>query len=350
MTPWAPLALTTITAALLALPISPALFELWKRADAAPLPTTRHDGRIANFAEVFHSRLEPLRPQLEQCRTERKTSRTSIVGMKVLLVGSDDFDFDPRLTEGIDALMFSAAAMIPAGRVVDADVYADGALALGQGAALRAAMGVGDIVLEKHSSVLRWMHARGSIYLRQGSAAYGRLSAEQSIRLERGCAFEHMHAPQILTVEGSEDSQGARDLPVGGACDVFLSSRPRIRVQGNFVLPARETLNANVIATGELRLGAGARLFGSAKSYKDTVLDEDACVHGSIVSRETIRLGSRCFVAGPVTAEGDVLIARGSRVGAPDALTTISSGSAQIAPGCHLHGTVWARVRGIVEG
>ncbi len=208
----------------------------------------------------------------------------------------------------------------------------------------------------------------------QGSNAYGRLSAGLTIRLERGCGFEHMQAPQILTVDAQEDDASgflpsflcsgahvcqARDAngsPVddssssgwpGWRC--VASSRPRLRIQGNFVLPAGETLNANVIATGELRVAAGARLFGSAKSYKDTIIGDDACVHGSIVCRGTVRIGSRCYVTGPVMAEGDVFVARGGRIGRPDAPTTISSCGAQIAPGCQIHGTVWARVRGNVE-
>jgi cytoskeletal protein CcmA (bactofilin family) len=209
------------------------------------------------------------------------------------------------------------------------------------------------------------LHAHGSIYLRQGSAVYGRLSAGQSIRLDQGCAFQRMHAPQILTV-GAEDS--VSHLPVfplqahvcqtnadaeDAATDrdkVFLSPRPRIRIQGNFVLPAGETLNANVIATGEVRFGPGAHFFGNAKSYKDTIVEEDACVHGSIVCEGTVHLGPRCFVTGPVIAEGNVLLAQGSRVGTPDALTTLSSSGAKIAAGCQLHGTVWVRVRGYVEG
>ncbi len=89
MPPWAPLALTTLTAALLAVPVTPALYELWKRADAAPLPTSRHDGRIANFAEAFRSRLQPLLPQLERCRNQRQLVRTCIEGMEVLLEGRD---------------------------------------------------------------------------------------------------------------------------------------------------------------------------------------------------------------------------------------------------------------------
>jgi hypothetical protein len=355
MSAWAPLALTSLTAALLALPVTPALYELWKGADADPLPTSRHDGRIGNFAEAFRLRLRPLLPQLEQCRNQRELSRISIEGMEVLLVGRDDFDFDPRLTEGISAVMLSEAALIPPGYVVEADVYTGIGLDLGERAALRAALCEGDIILGENSAVLRWLHADGSIFLRRGSNAYGRLSAGRSIRLEPECGFERMSAPQITTVDTDQrdDSPAQRDArelqPPPDVCDMFVSSRPRLRIQGNFVLPAGETLNANVIATGELRIAAGAHLFGSAKSYKDTVIDKDACVHGSIVSGETVRLGPRCFVAGPLMAESNVLIARGSRIGGPDALTTISSCGIQIAAGCELHGTLWARVRGSVE-
>jgi hypothetical protein len=196
------------------------------------------------------------------------------------------------------------------------------------------------------------------------------LTAGQSIRLEGTCVFEHMQAPQILTVE-TDQSSSALQLPAAfdfapsgsphirrGSADAggdtsgddrFASSRPRLRVQGNFVLPPGETLDANVIATGELRFGAGSRFLGSAKSYRDTVVEQDASVHGSIICGGTIRLGSRCFVAGPLMSEGDIAIERESQVGEAGALTTVSSSGVNIAAGCQLHGTVWARGRGTVE-
>jgi hypothetical protein len=361
MLPWAPLALTTVTAVLVILPVTPALYELWKRSDASPLPTSRHDGRIANFADVLQARLEPLRSQLERCRAERTVSRTSLAGMEILLVGTNNFDFEQ--TRGISTLMFGEATQIPTGRVVDADVYADGPMVLGENATLRAAFGRDDVILGENSTVLRWLHGDGNIYLRPRSTVYGRLSAGQSIRLERGCAFQHMHAPQILTVDSDDTrplassdthlcqaQEDCEENAEGGFTgDLFTTSRPRLRVEGDFALPPGETLDANIIATGELHIGRGARLLGSAKSYKDTVIDEDACVHGSIVCGGNVWLGPRTFAAGPVMAENDVLVARGARVGSLDAPTTISSSGAHIAAGCQLHGTVWARVRGTIE-
>src|ERR1700693_5497925 len=188
MSSWAPLALASVTAALLAVPVTPALYELWKRADATPLPTSGHDCRVGNFAEAFRSRVQPLLPQLEACRTQRELSRTCIEGMEVLLVGRDDFDFDPRLTDGVAAVMLSEAALIPSGYVVEADVFTGIGLDLGERAALRAALWEGDIILGENSAVLRWLHADGSIFLRRGSTAYGRPSAGRSIRLSPECS------------------------------------------------------------------------------------------------------------------------------------------------------------------
>ena len=107
-----------------------------------------------------------------------------------------------RLTDGVAAVMLSEAALIPPGYVVEADVYTSCGLDLGECAALRAALCEGDVILGKDSAVLRWLHADGSIFLRPGSTAYGRLSAGRSIRLAPGCAFERMSAPQIITVDG----------------------------------------------------------------------------------------------------------------------------------------------------
>ena len=157
-------------------------------------------------------------------------------------------------------------------------------------------------------------------------------------------------ATHICQTNASEINHEDAEKDAADVIGIFATSLPRIRIKGDFVLPGGEMLNANVIATGKLRLERGACLLGSAKGYKDIVLEEDACVHGSIVCGETVHLGPRCFVAGPVLAEGDVIIARGNRVGAPDALTTISSCGIQIEVGCQLHGTVWARLRGSVEG
>jgi predicted acyltransferase (DUF342 family) len=297
--------------------------------------------------------MEPLGAQLAQCRAENGLSRISIEGMDVLLVGGDGFDFRPRLLQNINAVMLSHAGLVPDGQVIDADIYATGLLTVGELAAVRAALGRADVILQKNSAVLRWLHADGKIYLRRGSASYGRLSAGQAIHLEPECSFERMYAPRIVVLDANHGSLSAtRAVDVSAASDLDngFTSRRRVRVSGDFVLPAGESLNANVIATRDVRLGTGSRLFGTCKSYRDTVLEEDASVYGGVVCGRSLHVAANGFVAGPVMVEGDVLIGQGSRIGAPDAITSVSSTRAQLAAGCQLHGTIWARARGMVEG
>lgn len=365
---WAIFALTGATAALLGVPVAPALFELRKRNDVTPLPTSRDDGEITNLAEAFSARMKALHPQLEYCAEQRTIIRAGLENTEVLLVGLPSFDLAAELTRGVAAAMCSDSVTILADQVIDADVHAERELRLQPNAALRAGIGA-EAILGPDSTVLRWLHARGSVHLLRRSSVYGRLSAEHSIHLQPGCVFEHMHAPQIHVAEHEpmEKQSGiqCRRLLRQSAChiceielnhehepgdwhDIFAAYRRRIRHANDFLLPAHQTLNANVIATGAVRFGSHSRFIGSSKSYKNTFVEEGACIHGSLVCGGTLYLGERSSVTGPVMAEQDVVIASGARVGRPDALTTIAARNIKLATGCQLHGTVWARVRGTV--
>lgn len=367
---WAVFALTGVTTALLAVPVAPALLELRKRTDAGPLPTSRHDGKITNFAETFCSRMEALRPRLEHCTSKGEVTGVRLDRTKILLVGREQFNLAAKLARAVDAIMCSHSITLPEGHAVEADLYTDAFLHLLPRAVLRAGMSSKDVVLESDSVVLRWLHARGSVHLHPGSAVYGRLSAERFIHLEAGCLFERVQAPEIHTVGSqiSDDQAGFvcsccfpqsnchfceiesnHQLQLGDSHDIFASHRRRIRKHGDFVLAAHQTLNANLVSTGSVRFSSHSRFMGSAKSYKDTFVDDGACVHGSLACGATLYLGERSSVTGPVMAEEGVVIAPGARVGRPDALTTIAAPNITIAIGCQIHGTVWARVRGTVE-
>ncbi len=343
MTFLGPIGLVAATATMLALPIVPALHELWTRGDAAPLPTSTHDGNIANFSDVLRLRLAPLLAQLERCMAARELGLASAGGIQVLLVGSEGFAFHPHLTKSVGAVICGRPAVVPQSTVVESDIYALDSVVIGTDSRVRAVLGVRDVVLQEGSAVLRWLDAT-NVQLREDSSSYGRMSARESIRLVNGCTFERMRAPVILT--GDADPAV---LPVGmDVADLLDPSRPRMRGKGDFVVPAGETLKANVIASGELRLDRGARIAGSTKSYSDTVLEPGAQVRGSMVCARSVYIGAGCFVTGPIMAENEVVIGPGCRVGMPDVCTTVSARRVRIAEGCALHGTVWARLEGAI--
>lgn len=352
---WAPLALATSTAALLAIPVTPALYELWKRKDAGPLPTSRHDGAIDNFADTLRAEVAAIRPELDACRNRRECSRVRLQGMNVLIVGEKYFAFSDSQVQDVALIACSCDTTVPVGALIKADVYSDGNLNLECGAVARAAVARGDVTLGEQSTVLRWLSANGDVYLRENSTAYGRVSGA-SIHISAGCGFQRLFARTILTLDASGpafvQSSNPKPNPAElheAASGTHLARRQRTRADGDFSLPPNEALEANLIVTGSLRLGRNSGFCGSAKSYKDAVFEEGVTVRGSFVCSRSLHIGPNCFVAGPIMAEDEVIIERGCRIGAPDSPTTVSARRIRIAPGCQLHGTVWARVQGSIE-
>ena len=369
MSHFAPLLLVVVTAALVVLPVIPALHEFGKRQDAGPLSTSRHDGKITNFAESLQCRLAPLQQQLEVCQAEAENLRTRVEGIEVLLVSRNGFNFDPEEMRKISAVLCGHPTCIPSGQIVESDVCSLGDLLVGERAVLRAGVASGDIVLGNDSAVLRWLHAGRTAHLQCGSTAHNRLSAGQSVVLARDSSFQHVHAPVIMALEMErEDSRSVTSENISKIVTELLSktvapatvshlsdeslslaTRPRMRIQGDFRVPAGESLYANVITTGEFCVERGASFHGSAKSYKNTVIKEGASVHGSIACGGMAHIGPDSFLSGPLMVERDVHLSSGSCVGIPNSLTTITACSAYLSIGCRIHGTIWARVQGRVE-
>src|SRR5947209_14319612 len=84
---FAPLALTAATAALVAIPLAPAVLEFRRRQDAAPLPTRTDDGHIENFAQTFATRMAALEPAMAECRAAQSTRLVRMAdGSRVLIL------------------------------------------------------------------------------------------------------------------------------------------------------------------------------------------------------------------------------------------------------------------------
>lgn len=352
---WAPVALTTSTAALLALPITPALYELWKRKDAGPLPTSRHDGGIDNFAETLTAQIESIRPEIEACRKKRECSHVRLEGRNALIVGDENFQFDAGQMQGVSLVACTCDMTVAVGTVVKADIYSDASLNLERGAVARAAVAAGDVTLGEESTVLRWLSAAGNACIHANSAVYGRLSGN-SVYLSQGCSFQRVFAKRIVTIDQHDSQFVPPSIPNPAPADLqnatmgtHLSRRQRTRADGDFSLPPNQALDANLIVTGSLRFGSQSHFSGSLKSYKDSIFEEGATVRASIVCGGSLHIGRNCIVAGPIMAEDSVTIERGCQIGDPDSPTTISARRIRIAPGCQLHGTVWARVQGSIE-
>jgi cytoskeletal protein CcmA (bactofilin family) len=346
-----------LAAVLLTLPLLPALRELRLKRDAEQLIVIQqHAGEIRHFAYSFRHYIEGLQGPLQQC-IALGTSATGTLGNgdEYVLLGRND---DASLISAgkmkgstCPLMVFVGADMaLPAGLTFLKEVYAAGRLVGGEGATYRALLGERDIHLERSSKVMRWAHAVGIFRADHDCDLYGRVSSDQEILLQSGCMFQRLNAPSIAMPCDGASVEHALSPASGVSANRQIPERPlsrRLMVE-DFEIRSGEVITGNIVTRGKLRIGAGARVLGSAKSNREMVVEAGVAVEGSLISAATMHIGPGCQIRGPVIAEHGMVIESGTRCGSVQAPTTVSSPIIDVEEGSRFFGTLWARDEGRV--
>jgi predicted acyltransferase (DUF342 family) len=117
---------------------------------------------------------------------------------------------------------------------------------------------------------------------------------------------------------------------------------------GDLTVPAGESVSADLIVSGTLRVGNGALISGAVRC--DVLIAGDDCVFmRSVIGAKRLAFGARCHVTGPVVVEGEAVFGDDCRIGDEQAASTISAVSVRAGNGVVIHGEVWARQQGIVR-
>ncbi len=326
-------ALFLLTGAVFLLPLLPALYELRVRRDVTPLKIVQgHEGNARHFAERFRAFI---RDELD---------RIEAGGAPGFLLPEKNMDFAMSPEEsrqgGIGRVVAARGALhLPDGMVFGREVYAGADLAGGQGNRYRAALAEGGLHLGSGSVVLRWAHGR-RVEVASGATLLGRISAAEELVILGPAAFTRLSAPAI---------QFGADHPAPCTIPSRRGHAGRKVFHGDFALPSGQAHRGDVVAQGTAVIGSDAEFDGSLKGTAGVRVEAGAVVSGSLVSgRDLVILGPG-FVAGPVVAEGEVVIGRDVVIGSPEAPTTVTAPVIRIENGARVHGSVWARERGVVE-
>jgi len=198
--------------------------------------------------------------------------------------------------------------------------------------------------------VMRWAHAAGSVRADHDCDLYGRISSDLEIELKAGCFFQRLHAPRIAFGSAAENSSPDAGLNFDVAAEPISSSvaAGRRLVDDDLDIPAGEVVKSSIVTRGALRIGAGARILGSAKSNRHAAVESGVVVVGSLISASTMHVGADCQILGPVIAEQEMLIESGSQCGTFDKPTTVSAPVIEVEEGVVAFGTIWARQEGHV--
>jgi predicted acyltransferase (DUF342 family) len=350
-------------AGLIALPFVPAVVEWRRKKDAEPLRVVRRsEVDVRHFANRFRDFVTgKLSASLEICRDSGTTQRGELEdGTRYIVVGdgySPSLTRDEQRSETSAPLVLSCGDVrLPDDTIFSKEIYAEGSVRTGDKDVVRAVLSENEIHMGRDSISLRWLHAVRAVYAQAGAVLWGRASADEFIRIERGCRFERLYAPRIEFCHAAE----AGDVAGGAVYRESAVLQPkdfsnRIEVAagrwlvfGDIEIPPGKIIQNDVVATGCLRIGPGVRVSGSVKSRREIQLDKGVDIEGSVVSEQNIYVGPECRIGGPVLSEGTSFIRKGTRIGSDGVETTLGAERLFIEPGVETHGTIWARIEGYV--
>lgn len=347
------LALIFVTGLLILVPVIPATIELYRKADAQPLLVIqRHAGDIRHFSEGFRSYVNELKPILEKCQDSQTTARGKLKDNSEYFVLGDSSVtsfLEARTKDGNCSTVVIGCSDLRAPAVThfSKEIYSRGHFDGGGYNHYRAILGEKDVQLGAHSVVMRWIHSVGIFSAGHDCDLHGRISSDSAIRLGRGCNFVRVNAPRIELGAIKAEPTPAHDS--SAPINAHTSTIPkRYLYDDDFEIQPGQIFEGNIVTRGRLLAHRGAQIFGSIKSNKEMILEDEVLVTGSAISSGQLHIGPDCRVHGPIIAERALYVGSGARLGTPAKPTTVSSPTIFAKENVVIFGTLWAREHGEV--
>ncbi|MCP4573546.1 MAG: hypothetical protein GY838_14405 [bacterium] len=344
------------------LPYLPGLREIWQRTDIEPLRITRRsEVDIRYFARGFRRLIkDDVAEAVAASRGQGEAvAGTFPRGDRWLAVGGAEAAtcIPPLDNDGVcsTAILAGDDLHLPDDTVHVAEVYGAAGVRGGAKSVYRALLSDGDLHVGRESVILRWIHADGDLHVDTGTLLCGRASCDRTLRLEEGCAFERLNAPEVVFgVAGGEAPPAPpapdqerplepKDLP-----NKVEVTAHRWFVLGKFEIPAGRLVRADLVGSESVVLGPGCRVEGGVKARQDLEIGDGAQVTSAAVAGRDVTLGEGVRVGGPVISERTVTLGRHCLVGSPEKPTTVTTETITCGSGARCHGTVWARERGVL--
>ncbi len=327
----------------IAVPFVPALMELLRPRDAAPLNAVGQDaGKLTYFATSF---------------TERMTSE-GLLGTSV----------PPRLSDGTkvrvhntmeplavsrepitDVVVLMDDTPLPNGASIATECLARRTFHSGSDGTYRAILGQRDVQLGAGSTVLRWVHANGRLEAATRSRLLGRATSDREILLEPEVQFDRLDAPMVRV--GGGGTFETPILPTSAYAPFVPENAIALghgywRVSGNLVVPADMSLAGSVIVRGNLVVSEGARIEGSIKAHGTIHVKTGAVIMGAVTARGRIVIEDGARLSGPVISEIKITIGS-SVVGIASKRTTVTAPRVELRSGATVYGAVMAADGGV---
>ncbi len=326
------------TLAWIAIPFVPALMELLRPQDAAPLNAVGQDtGSLTYFATSFTARMTS--EGLLGTSVPPRLSDGSVVRVHNAMT-----PLAPSREPITDVVVLMDDTPTADGLVIATECLARRTLHGGANCSYRAILGQRDVRLGEGSTVLRWVHANGRLEAATGTRLMGRATSDREILLSAGVQFDRLDAPMVRVGGG-----GTLETPI-----LPLSAYPPFvpekaialgagywRVRGNLIVPPDTSVAGSIIVLGNVVVGEGARVEGSLKAHGTMHVKSRAVIMGAVAARGRIVVEDGARLSGPVISESSIVIGA-SVVGVGSQRTTVTAPRVELRSGATVYGAVMA--------
>jgi cytoskeletal protein CcmA (bactofilin family) len=340
------LALFGLTAAWFLLTMIPALVELFRPSDIAPLKVVdRSSGYVAYFARNFRQYLEKQTAALPREAQAGDFFGRLPDGTQFLRIHKTADALTRDAEEGTQnrLVVVDTPLTLKGGETFLMEVYARAPLVGGPGAVYRAVYAEQELGLGDGTRVLRWAHAGGRMTVGAHSVLRGRITSDTAVVLGGDVVFERIGAPLIAVGEVQEPPPAPPALPKAFK---FPKGARRIgdhvRVEGDLEIPEGVRVTSSLVVSGRLRIGLGTIVEGSVKAHGEIELADEAQVKGAVVTRTRLLTGTGAWIAGPVIAEERIRLGKDTLVGGPGLPATVSAPEIDLATGATVYGQISA--------
>jgi hypothetical protein len=308
-------------------PLIMAPLELLRRRDAEALPLTpRYVREPRFFARSFREKIGPLVSASADPGERRRPWRSDDVVRVV-----DELHY---LANAHDNDVVIARADVDYPRQITAkDQYVLGDATGGERLHARTVLVEGSATLGPRVRIRRWIDAEQSLTVGAHSSLGLSASAGGLVTLGADVRFTRVFGTPVWTAANR------------GTVPVAPATREALAVERDAVH------EGDLIARGDLRVGAGARVHGSLKSHGRLVIEAGALVDGSVIARGDVHIGSDAHVTGHVFSESSIVLGEGAVVAIDGARKSIySARHITLGPAVTVWGWVFAEHGGRTTG
>lgn len=194
-----------------------------------------------------------------------------------------------------------------------AEAYVRGDAQLERNVRLKAMACDGEVTLAPGCRIEDWLDAEGNIWV--GKYCNLGLSASSSrvLYLNPGCSFKRLWGLPISTAAfvSNNDEFGPDQRRMITIQDAVVWGNRWLSLPQNFVL------ERDVVAYGDVHIGAGSIIQGSVKAHGAIYIGKGAKVAGNLIAREDIHIAQGSHIDGNVFSEGDIFTAACVKIGQP---------------------------------